>query len=61
MWSGGSRRWISIEKTERKVKCPYCGYEMPVTYRKEAVCRGVFLRCKGRGCKKVFEIKIPAK
>lgn len=60
MWSGGTRRW-DVEKTERKVKCPYCGYEMPVTYRREAVCRGVFLRCKGRSCKKVFEIKIPAK
>lgn len=50
-----------MEKAEQKVKCPYCGYEMPVTYRREAVCHGVFLRCKGRGCKKVFEIKIPAK
>lgn len=60
MWSGGTRRW-SVEKTEQKVKCPYCGYEMPVTYRREAVCHGVFLRCKGRGCKKVFEIKIKTK
>ena len=55
-----------MEQTEQKVRCPYCGYEMPATYRREAVCRGavcrgVFLRCKGRGCKKVFEIKIPAK
>lgn len=45
----------------RKVSCPYCGYEMPVTYSQEAVCRGVFVRCKGRSCKKTFEIILPAK
>lgn len=43
---------------ERKVKCPFCGYEMPLTYRETARCQGVFVRCKGRGCKKVFEIKL---
>lgn len=50
-----------MERPEQKVKCPYCGYEMPVIYRREAVCRGVFVRCKGRNCKKTFEIKLPAK
>lgn len=44
-----------------KVRCPYCGYEMPVTYSREAACRGVFIRCKGRSCKKIFEIILPAK
>ena len=45
-----------------KVKCPYCGYEMPVLYdRKSAICSGVYVRCKGRGCKKEFEIKINVK
>ena len=28
---------------------------MPITYSKDAVCKGLFLRCKGRKCKKVFE------
>lgn len=60
MWSGALRRW-SVEKSEQKVRCPYFGYEMPLTYGREAVCRGVFIRCKGRSCKKLFEIKIPAK
>lgn len=46
---------------ERKVKCPYCGYEMPITYNKDTVCKGLFLRCKGRKCKKIFEIKINEK
>lgn len=34
---------------------------MPLTYTENAVCRGVFVRCKGRNCKKVFEIKIETK
>lgn len=53
-----------MEKQTReppKVRCPYCGYEMPVTYSREAVCRGLFVRCKGRSCKKTFEIILPAK
>lgn len=45
----------------KKIKCPYCGYEMPVTYYPGATCQGVFIRCKGRNCKKTFEIMLPAK
>lgn len=45
----------------QKVKCPYCGYEMPLTYSENAVCKDVFIRCKGRNCKKVFEIKLNPK
>lgn len=43
---------------ERKVKCPLCGDEMPLTYRETAQRQGVFVGCKGRGCKKAFEIKL---
>lgn len=39
-----------------KIKCPYCGYEMPVFKTKKAACKGVFVICKGRNCKKMFEI-----
>ena len=46
---------------EEKVKCPYCGDEMPVTYSKDPVCKGLFLRGKGRRCKRTFEIKINVK
>ncbi len=47
---------------EKKVKCPHCGYEMPITYDpKRAECSGVYVRCKGRNCKKLFEIKLNAK
>lgn len=42
-----------------KVKCPYCGYEMPVWYNpKTAESKGVYIRCKGRDCRREFEIKI---
>ena len=29
-----------------KVKCPNCGYEMPVWYSPDAECRGLQLKCK---------------
>lgn len=41
-----------------KVKCPYCGYEMPLVILPEAVCRGVTARCKNKKCRKAFEIKV---
>ncbi len=41
-----------------KIKCPYCGYVMPVTFDRTAQCKGVYIRCKGKSCKKIFEIKI---
>ena len=49
-----------IEKV--KVKCPYCGYEMPIHYEPErARCKGLWVKCKGRNCKKIFEIIINTK
>jgi hypothetical protein len=46
---------------KNKIICPYCGYEMPVFYDEGAVSKGVYIRCKGRNCKKIFEIKISVK
>lgn len=43
---------------KNKVKCPYCGYLMPITYDRTAKCKGVYIRCKGKNCKRIFEIKI---
>ncbi len=43
---------------KKKVKCPYCGYEMPLFYDENAESRGVYAKCKGRNCGKVFEIMI---
>ena len=46
---------------QKKIECPYCGYRMPIFYNEEAQCRGLTVRCKGRNCKKEFEIKIEKK
>ena len=43
---------------KEKVKCPFCGHEQKGQYTPDAKCRGVFIRCQGRHCKKEFEIKI---
>ena len=50
-------RLIKIER----IKCPYCGYRMPVWYDPEkADVRGIFVRCKGKWCRREFEIQIQA-
>lgn len=50
---------MSVNAIRKKVKCPFCGYEMNIVYDPGiALCRGVFAKCKGRKCGKEFEIKI---
>lgn len=44
-------------KRER-LTCPYCGYRMPIEMGQEAVAKQIYVRCKGRNCKKKFEIKV---
>lgn len=44
-----------------KVRCPYCGYEMPIYIGPTSVCRGVLVRCKGQHCKRLFEIRTKAR
>ena len=41
-----------------KIKCPFCGYKMPIERDKNAVCRGLRVQCKARNCKREFEIII---
>lgn len=41
-----------------KVKCPFCGYVMNIELKDAAQCNGVFIRCKGRHCKKMFELLV---
>lgn len=43
---------------KKKVKCPYCGYEMPLFYDENAESRGIYAKCKGRNCGKEFEVVI---
>jgi transcription elongation factor Elf1 len=45
----------------KNVTCPYCGYKMPIRFNDKAVSKGVFVKCKGKNCKKEFEIKINVK
>lgn len=40
-------------KHMEKVKCPECGYEMPVWYGADAECHGLQIRCKR--CKTEFK------
>lgn len=47
-----------MDHDKKKVKCPYCGYEMPILILPGARCEGLQVKCKGRSCKKEFEIKI---
>ena len=41
-----------------KVRCPYCGHTQKVQYTHDAKCRGIFVKCTARQCRKEFEIKI---
>lgn len=45
----------------KKIRCPFCGYQMPIFFSDGAECKEVFAKCKGRNCKKIFEIKISVK
>ena len=48
-----------MDKDERtQVECPRCGYKIPLLYDGTAESKGVFVTCKGRNCKHVFEVKI---
>lgn len=48
----------AMHEKKMQVKCPVCGYKMPVFYDKNAASHGLLIACKGRNCKTVFEIKI---
>ena len=43
---------------KNKVICPYCGYKMPIFYGKNAISKDIYVKCKGKKCKKIFEIEI---
>jgi len=47
-----------MKSTEGLVKCPYCGYSMPIKKGPSAVCSDMWVKCKGRNCGKEFEIKV---
>ena len=41
-----------------KARCSSCGHPVNVFYQENATCRGVFLRCKNKNCRKIFELRI---
>ena len=44
---------------KERIICPYCGYRMPILRSPDAVSHGLFVKCKGRNCGKIFEINLP--
>lgn len=43
----------------KKITCPYCGQKQNLMYAPgKAACRGIFIRCKGRQCRREFEVRI---
>ena len=49
-----------VTKETARVTCPYCQYRMPIEVRDGAACHGLWVKCKGRNCGRLFEIKIPS-
>lgn len=46
-------------KELKKISCPYCGQKQNIMYDPgSAYSRGIFMRCKGRQCRKEFEVRI---
>ena len=56
--SRGLQEGEAIEKEVSKIRCPYCGHPVNVYRSKDAECKGVFLKCKNKDCKKEFELII---
>lgn len=41
-----------------RVVCPYCGYKLPLFYNKDTNCFGLVVKCKGRNCHKMIDVRI---
>ena len=48
----------SSSNGKKKVECPFCSYKMPLMFDSRTRCEGLYVRCKNKKCKKVFEVKI---
>lgn len=46
---------------EEWYKCPYCGQKLFTYDPKSAHVDGIKIKCKGRDCKKIIEVKIEKK
>lgn len=41
-----------------RIICPYCGYRLPISFSSTACCKEISVICKGRNCKKSFNVII---
>ena len=41
-----------------RVICPYCGYKLPLSYSSTSCCKEISVICKGRNCKRSFNLII---
>ena len=46
-----------MDTGKEKVRCPYCGHPVNANRSADAVCKGVFFKCKNKECRKVFELR----
>lgn len=47
-----------IKPKKYKILCPHCKCPTPIMADENAVCKGIYVKCKGAHCKKEFEIRI---
>lgn len=45
-------------KNMKRVVCLHCGHEQYPFYTEDAICRGIFLKCKNPSCRKQFELRL---
>lgn len=51
---------METQSLRHKVVCPFCGQTQNVQFEENAVSRGIYVKCKGRHCRREFEIYLPA-
>ena len=50
---------LSVSNNQgNRVICPYCGYRLPMWYSSNSNCKEILVNCKGRSCKKSFNLII---
>lgn len=45
-----------LNNQTKRVICPYCGYRLPLSYSSNSNCREILVYCKGRNCKRSFNL-----
>lgn len=47
-----------LNTQNNRVICPYCGYRLPISFSSNSNCKEILVNCKGRSCKKSFNLII---